>query len=303
MDCGAPSLKNGKDMIMTSKGSPNTGICCNCESKYSENDETCPACSNHVGFPNVRFSDSSENVNALIERFLLARKSAKSRGCYKEFQEFRKHIKKKSGVVISMPAGIFRDLIKTPNKIYRNYEQLVQASEISSRGAQFDNLRHAISGCLFGSYNNKIAYGVLSLNKEGLPTYGDVFCLLRPVTIEKRTSFLEENSYRFVEKHNILSGRPVGNWATWRTKHLLALVKLERFIEKGQKETDWENVFFLTNGKDRNLDDFIEAHIYGSINYSSIENAMPAPNKKLGRLEKLDIEAGMSRLEKLKEKR
>lgn len=201
-----------------------------------------------------------------------------------------------------MPSGVFRSLMTDPKKIYCNYEKLVNSGVMHPRAGEFDKKRHAVSGILFGSYCNDIVYGALSLSEEGLSTYGSVFCQLRPITIMNRTSFLEENSYRFIEKHQKRFGDPLpyGYWANWNTRHLLALVKNHSSFAAGLSKEDWGKLLFSSDGKDRNNDDFIEAHIFGTFNGKAIASAIASSTKKFSKNEKLDLQLGLAKLSNLR---
>jgi len=205
-------------------------------------------------------------------------------------------VKEKSGVVVTMPAGIARSLLDNPKLLYMNYEQMVGAN--LRRPSDFDNDRQrcAVGGILFGSYANYIIYGALSLTEDGLPTYGDVHCRLRSVTIEKRTSFLETNSFRFVSEHHIVAGDnlPIGYMACWKYRHILVLSKLADRLSIGQTESDWQAILISSDGQNREKDDFIEAHIYENFDINAIESMVACTGKRLNRNEKLDLDIAIS---------
>lgn len=138
----------------------------------------CPTCKTDAGAPNVRRCRTDENLKALLVRFENSRMRVSGSGYSKEFSDLETIIKEKSGVVVSMPAGVARKPFDDPNFLYANYESLVGAN--IRRPADPDNDWHrcAVGGLLFGSYANCIVYGALSLTEEGLPTYGDVHCKL-----------------------------------------------------------------------------------------------------------------------------
>lgn len=136
-------------------------------------------------------------------------------------------------------------------------------------------------------------YGALSLTEEGLPTYGDVYCRLRSVTINRRTSFLETNSYRFVKDHNITLSTmklPVGYAACWRQRRTLVLTKLSDNLSIGQTESDWQAILIRTDGQNRSNDDFVEAHIYEGFDSNAIESLVAFTKKAQSRAEKLDAD-------------
>ncbi len=249
---------------MTSPTISSIDKCPECGAQLEDSKRHCPTCKYDAGAPNVRESRSAENIKALYARVSNARERASARGCSNEFNDFESKIKNESGVVVCMPATIARSLLEDPKFIYTNYDQLVNAGARKVARREDDRKRCMVTGLLFGSYAKKIIYGALSLTNEGVPTYGDIYCRLRSVTIKKRTSFLEDNSFMFVDKHqlNVGENQSSGYCACWEERHALALAKLSDLLKKGQTDTDWQTILIQSDGRNRKNDDFIEAHIY-----------------------------------------
>ncbi len=279
------------------------GTCEACGAPLSATLRYCPTCQTDAGAPNVRRCLTEENVQALFARCEASRSRIGGNGCLKEFSDFEAVIKEKSGVVVSMSAGIARRLLEEPKSLYANYERLVDANARKPADSDGDQHRCAVGGLLFGSYANCIVYGVLSLTEEGLPTYGPVHCRLRSVTIDKRTSFLESNSYGFVRDHNVLGTKlPLGYMACWTHRHSLVLAKLATRLSTGQTESDWQAMLLHSDGQSRDKDDFVEAHIYGGFDANAIESLAAVPGKKLKREEKLDLKIAISRFNRTRGK-
>lgn len=275
--------------------------CSECGSTLSAARRHCSTCRADAGAPNVRACRTNENLKALFARYDVSRSQASALGCSKEFSDLEAIVEKKSGVVVSMPTGVARTLLDDPNSIYVNYERLVGAGVRRPAGSENDRHRCAVGGQLFGSYADKIVYGVLSLTKDGLCTYGDVHCRLRSITIEKRTSFLETNSYKFVRDHNIVAGAklPIGYAACWIYRHNLVLVKLSDSLSKGQTESDWQGLLIHSDGRNRKNDDFIEAHIFEGFNRNAIESVVPVAGVKLSREKRIDLDIAISKFNRL----
>jgi hypothetical protein len=275
--------------------------CAECGATLSVARRHCPTCRADAGAPNVRACRTDENVKALVARYDASRSQAIAFGRSKEFSDFEAIVEKKSGVVVSMPAGVARNLFEDPNFIYTNYDRLVGVN--ARRPAESLNDRHrcAVGGLLFGSYADQIVYGVLSLTEDGLCTYGQVHCRLRSVTIEKRTSFLEVNSYRFIRDHCINPGDklPIGYTACWQHRQSLVLAKLANRLSTGQTESDWQAILIQSDGKNRENDDFVEAHIYEGFDRNAIESFVAVTGKKLSKSEKLDIDLAIDQFERV----
>jgi len=278
--------------------------CSECNATLSAARRHCPTCRADAGAPNVRVCRSDENLNALVARYDASRDQASALGCSMEFSDLEAIVEKKSGVVVSMPAVVARNLLDDPNFIYTNYDRLVGAH--ARRPAESDNDRHrcAVGGQLFGSYADHIVYGVLSLTKDGICTYGDAHCRLRSVTIEKRTSFLEVNSYRFIKDHCINPGDtlPIGYRACWKHRNKLVLAKLSNRLSAGQTESDWQALLIQSDNQSRENDDFVEAHIYEGFDKNAIESFVAVTGKKLSKSEKLDIDLAMQLFKRLRGK-
>lgn len=203
-----------------------------------------------------------------------------------------------------MPAGIARALVENAKELYANYERLVGSRIRKPAEIESDRQRCGVGGMIFGSYANEIRYGVLSLTTEGPPTYGDVHCRLREVTVANRTSFLATNSYKFVKDHDISPGGefPEGYRASWKDRYKLVLAKLADRLTKGQTKKNWQEILIESDGKDRKNDNFVEAHIYEGFDRNAIESMVVSPDKKLNRENQLDSEIALEKFNELSEK-
>lgn len=275
-------------------------VCPNCSTPLSASLRHCTTCQFDAGAPNVRACYSDENLKALTARYEDAKALASAKGCLTEFETLTELIETQSGVVITMSARLAMSAMDDPTWLYTNYERLVGAKARKPASPGNDRHRFGVGGTLFAGYANDIMYGALSLTKEGLPTYGEVYCRLRSVTIDKRTSFLETNSYKFVSEHNISPGDklPVGHTACWRQRHHLVLAKLAEHLSAGQTEPDWQALLLQSDGKDRNNDVFVEAHIFEGFDKYTIESMVPLTDK-LSRGEKLDLKLAISAFNKV----
>lgn len=188
-------------------------------------------------------------------------------------------------LTVAVPAQVALNIVTDPNFQCVGYESLVGAG--ARKHAEFadDSQRKAVASVMFGSFGEKIVYGALSLSDRGLGTYGDVICQLKKQAVAKRTSFLEVNSYEFVKFGSDL---PLGYRSNWENRGKLAAIKLHEsnLIHSGQLPEEWDAVLLKSDGKNRNLDEFVEGHIYGPFNLYSIEKMTPA-NKNLGSSKKL----------------
>ncbi len=139
-----------------------------------------------------------------------------------------------------MPAEVALQLVSDNAGQYVNYEALVGSNARSAAAFANDAQRAVVAGALFGSYGCEIRYGVLSLSDRGLATDGDVYCKLKRLAVEERTSFLEVNSYDFVQKFGC-NNHPPGYRADWGNRSKLVAVKLmlNGSLRSGQGIQDW----------------------------------------------------------------
>lgn len=271
------------------------GPCFDCGAELVPAERHCPTCKADAGAPNVRQCHTSENIKALADRYDTAREQASRAGCLREFEALENILKQKSGVVVSMSPGVARGLLEDPRKLYSNYEQLVGAHVRKPSATEDDRTRCAVGGQLFGSYADHIIYGALSLTESGLATYGEVYCRLRDSAVAKRTSFLETNSYRFVQMHQLTAGGKIheGSIGCWLQRHQLALAKVVDSLRLGQVESVWQDILICSDGKNRAKDEFIEAHTYEGFDRNAIESLVPASGVHLSRNEQLDLDVAM----------
>ena len=283
-------------MAATPSVLPSSGPCPRCHAQYSGSDRYCATCKHDLGAPNVREFGGPESRKALSRRAAGAERAAKkSKKCRQEFQNLSDVVQGRSGVVVTMPASVARNLAADPRLIYENVETLVGAGIRRPPSLQDDKHRAAVVGILFGTYGRQVVYGILSLTCQGLPTYGDIGCRLRSIAIDDRTTFLETNSYRFVEQHRLRPGVPVppGYAAVWDNRHVLAVAKLGKSLPWGTCLAEWQRLLVQTDRKDRSKDEFIEAHIYDSFDIAAVEAMIPCEGKDLSRGAKLDIKLAL----------
>jgi len=278
--------------------------CPKCRNVVPETERHCPACMYDLGAPNVREIASSKEVAALRKRAFAEFEVAKKRGYSRSIQDFSDSVKKKSAVVVSMPAAVARRLVSDPRMVFEGYEELVGAGRRTAADRVNDRHRVGVSGLLFGTYGSKIRYGVLSLMTRGLRAYGDVACRMQNVAIQDRVSFLECNSYGFVEAHKLRPGTPIpeGYRAVWNNRHLLAVAKLGSRIVGGGGEEDWQNLLLL-DAFDRKVDDFIEAHIYESFTVNAVEEMVALPGRSRDKDVLLDVDIALEKFANIKRQR
>lgn len=277
--------------MQTSKKTPvaPNPACGICKRPIDDSVRLCPTCGGDCGYPNVRCAEREQDD--LIGRSNDAKSRAKTRGCGKQLASLISNIQSDSHVVVAFGSVQARAFLQDPLQLYQNYENLVGGGSRLPSGARDHAHRTIVTGMLFGPFADQIRYGVLSLDGRGPMSYGDVFIRLRNIAIEHRVSFLENNSYHFVDKFKVTPSNPPpsGYRSTWNARAMLAAAKLENRITSANTSVHWPRLLLEAESKDRSKDEFIEAHIYGSFNSDAFESWSFSPKANWSREVKSDI--------------
>src|SRR6266446_6411260 len=100
--------------------------CAKCGTACNEALRHCQSCGHDLGAPNVRATKTSEELQALQNRFEQERSNADKSGCLAEFDAFVDIVARQSSVVIAMSAEVALQLVAEEANLYANYEQLVR---------------------------------------------------------------------------------------------------------------------------------------------------------------------------------
>lgn len=220
---------------------------------------------------------------ALEKRYREAMAGITHDGLEKEHQLLESAIIMSGRAVINTSFDFLFKWLKE-NKAYKSYRRLVLSNERSKAKFEDDVNRSVADSALFGSEAD-IIYAALSVNEQGLSSYGETTVVLRVSPIEGRVSALETNSFFFLElmtRNGWIFGNPLpaGYMAGWDKKHWLATAKLAKDLKKGITVEEIGKIV-LTSIGDRSTDSFIELYIYGKIIPSVIEKIkLPIALKK-----------------------
>ncbi len=266
-------------------------VCCpRCNARTSPHLANCPSCRHDLGAPNVRACDTTTESNALGERWENAKEEACRQGLEREYMALGAFVRESGGVVVTMKAGFARAFLQDESSLYTNYESLVGAA--ARKPSAFDTQRTAVGGILFGSYAEKILYGVLSTDGSGPASYGEVHMRLREVSIGLRTSFLERNSFHFVDQRQLRPGMtiPPGHRAKWDNRDQLAAVKHLPDLTARDDTDQFSAYLIASDPDDRQSEEFIEAHIYDVFDRQAVESIRVATTTPSDRSTRTDLE-------------
>jgi len=273
--------------------------CLNCGKVVNDVLRNCQVCGEDAGPPNVRacnFYSNKEAINEKLDAIISNHSDDEKK--LNLIDNLFKYLKKNTRVIVSLKPSILRNIMHDPKSLYNNYEELVASGTRAPASMKDDALRNSIAGTIFGTYKKEIRYGAINIENKGLSSYGSAHCVLKIVSIKKRTTFMDENSYKFIKTHKIGHGGeiPLGHTCSWGYKERLALNKLSQYFMDYE---EYEEILkkLLVSTKDRENDEFIEAHIYGSFNGESIESIHLDEDVK--REERNDFEIAEQRFKEL----
>jgi hypothetical protein len=234
--------------------------------------DKCFTCGEPLIAPNVRAAGSDDEKVALTGRYEKAMQHVAANGLHRELEEFTKLLRS-SYAVINVDINFLFSFFSNDKALYASYSLGVRGQSRRPAKGENDRQRLAVEGLLFGSYGDQIRYAALSLDHAGVKSYGDFSMKLREVAIDKRSSLLEDNSFVFVAKHDVQSGKsiPKGYRSAWSERDKLAVAKLADRITSTTTETEYSAILLFSDGK-YETDDFIEVHIYGPFDAFAIES-------------------------------
>jgi hypothetical protein len=259
--------------------------CIRCGNSVPAHRRDCPSCGHDNGYPNVRLAELPEERAALDARYQAAIASVEARKVVSQVAAFELAVGA-SKVVISRPIGVIRGLVEDERASYVSFQRQVEAGSRDPAGNIYDTVRAQYEEALYPHFSKEIIFGSLTINGLGISSYGPYAMVLRSSMIEHRASVFEENPHRFIERHRLLGNQPItpGYRASWARRGVLAVAKLHADIHSATIEEDFPAILQRDVGGTGDAD-FIEAHVYGSINRNAIESvAGPTPKLRADRL-------------------
>jgi hypothetical protein len=193
-----------------------------------------------------------------------------------------------SKAVLCRSLGVASWLISSDNVLFGTFWLEVDAGTRLPADNEFDRARRAVDATFFPSYEREIRFAALTLDERGPEAYGDCSIVLKDVSVANRASVCEENTLVFCRQHKVVAGEPppLGYRATWNERSRLAGAKLHSQLSQGMMDKDFPGIL-LRQGHRTDDVEFIEVHIYGSLNRESIEcmwiakRVLQVPEEKL----------------------
>lgn len=250
--------------------------CSSCYTPNDINEKVCSICgTTYPSSINVRRASLENEKLALDKRYVDSKNYLFNTNLVKEGIDFESLVKKEGKAVINTQFDFLWELLIRNKFEYKSYRrQLIDGERLKKAVFENDNNRSLADSALFGSEND-IIYAALSIDEEGVISYGDITLILKNSNIEKRTSALEKNSFFFLDEITKLgwvwnSPLPAGHMAVWADIFKLSLAKLHLLLYSGISLKDMARLILKSDG-DRKNDEIIELYIYGKIIALNIE--------------------------------
>jgi hypothetical protein len=244
-------------------------FCPTCNYSNRRNAFQCFKCGSSLGAPNVNSIDTLVEKNALDLRYRNAKLNSSSKQLLEDFEN---EVKEKGKAVINVDLQYLKSIV-LETEPYKSYHILIEENVREIAKDFDDRKRGKVEGFLFGlNLARKITYAALSINNEGLLGYGKVTIVLYNNAIEKRASLLEENSYDFVLRNNLIvkDNIPTGFRALWNEKHKLAVAKLYNDIKPQTIKEEFSRLLMFSDGIRQN-EKFIEVHLFNPVFVDAFE--------------------------------
>jgi hypothetical protein len=248
--------------------------CNNCGHVNDINNAQCDNCGLQLpGTINTRRASIRSEVLALDQKYSAAITGLKANGLEKETNELVHEINTNGKAIINTNIDFLWEWLVKGSGSYVGYKRLVINNSRPKAKFENDVKRTLHDSILFGSAD--LIYSALTIDEQGLTSYGEATIILKIPSIQNRTSALETNSYFFVEEAvklgwTIDKPLPAGFMSTWFTKDKLGVSKLEKRLKKGMQKDEMARLI-LTSYGNRSTDEFIELYIFGKIVETTIE--------------------------------
>ncbi len=251
-------------------------LCPDCNEPFPETQPLCPHCGRPSLFPNVHAAERAEERKALDDRYCQACNDLSRRGCDAVRQSFETEICLKAVPVISTSFNEFVRIAAADTNPFSTYYQRVKAETLIPNGEKWNVLRNVAEDALFPGYKDKIRFGVLSLDGDGVYNYGECSITLKLHMLTHRTSLFTDNNVVFTiyaQKSAMADAENLerGHRATWDERHKLCVAKLGPQMDANLAPGDFATLL-LQQGRTTEDDRFVELHIWGPVTVRSVQS-------------------------------
>ena len=234
----------------------------------------CPHCARPSLFPNVKLAQQTQETDKLEKRYKAALADAASRGCSSIADEFDTECKS-SSAICRYPVERLHRHIASGTDLFAGYYELEQLRLRMSAPSGFDweRLRPQAEIELLGNSahinENQIHYACLSIDGEGLNTYGDCILQLSEPMIAHRASCFDGNTAVIFAIEHTFEGRLRSDWPN---RHRICVATMAGQLNSSIGPSDLPGILAAPDpGGDAANDSFIEVHIFGSLTTMAFE--------------------------------
>src|SRR5258705_5717643 len=177
---------------MSVKG--NILYCPSCSQPQTQvNLTNCLNCGHDLGAPNVNMVSTEDELNALQKRYDAAKTNALANGTEDILSKFEGFFNVNVKAVKNLTLDILHSWIVTSG-VYHTYHRSVDSGQRLIAKPDDDQKRTVIDSFLYGTHGREMNFAALTLNDNGLFSYGDCTVIFNEDSIKHRSSVLEENS-------------------------------------------------------------------------------------------------------------
>jgi hypothetical protein len=227
----------------------------------------------------------------LIVRYQEAREKAKSVGKLDLLERFEKRVEALKSICFNIRFERLLNLLS--NGTYINLHDLIRATAPRDYEPEKYHKRLITDLFIFGSNYEQIVFGALNVGNCGLVSYGEYCVILKTDALENRISFLEQNSFRYVDfsQTKLEIEMPEGSRALWHTVSKLCIVKhVERILAANHLDDSQIADIVLHSIGHKPSDDFIEAQILKPISVDNIDRVYRCEEHSTATVEESQIQ-------------
>ncbi len=241
-----------------------------CQAENERNADICRECGHSLGFVNVNLLSDPYFQTGLAERYKVVMAGVQ----VAEVQRFEAVIDQEGKAVINMSSELLY-LMVNENENYLSYQRGVEQGKIIKRTFQHDRFQCIVESAFYGFDGRNLVYAALSLDDNGVSSYGNVSVVLKTRNIEKRSTFFERDTFLLfddlVEKGwKVKEIIPAGHCGTWNERDKIAAIKHGAEIQEGHQTADFVAII-MKNGDEKTCDEFIELHIFNTVTPKNFE--------------------------------
>lgn len=263
----------------------------------------CPHCARPAAaYPNVCAAEDAKEKEELENRYNAAASQAEKNACSHIFQQFEEQVGANSCAVIAKNLGEAISLLGSDNVILLTYYKKLKAGMLLPIDDEINRYRKCSEEFLFPDFKEDIHFAALALDNFGVKNYaifesglfGDIetHLTLDEEMIAHRTTVFERNNVIWLKvldpSVSKLVDYPKGFRAVWEDRGKIAAVKTVQHFKPNTDPGEFPELL-LKQGDDKESDDFIEAHIFGSISRHTLKRVVIKSQKRKTRALMMDM--------------